>query len=111
MMADTKPVAVEDSTFESVVENSKGISVVDFWAEWCGPCKMMGAVLEELAGEYSGKVNFFKLDVESSKKTAQRFNVRAIPTLVFFKDGKAVQTVIGFKSKKELTSLLEKQTS
>jgi len=107
-MAETKPVAVEDSTFESSVGESQGLSVVDFWAEWCGPCKMIGSVLEELAEEYSGKVNFFKLDVESSKGTAMRFNVRAIPTLVFFKDGQAVDTIIGLKSKKELTGLLDK---
>jgi thioredoxin 1 len=110
-MPDTKPIAVEDSNFKEQVEDAQGLSIVDFWAEWCGPCKMIGPIVEEMAEEYTGRVNFFKLDVDSSASTAQRFNIRSIPTLLFFKDGQVVETIIGLKSKKELTEVVEKHLS
>ncbi len=107
-MSDQKPLAVEDSNFKDSVENAQGLSVVDFWAEWCGPCKMVAPLLEEMASEYAGKVSFFKLDVDSSRDTAQRFNIRSIPTLLFFKGGEVVDTVIGVRSKKDLTEIVDK---
>jgi thioredoxin 1 len=110
-MPGTEPVVVGDSNFKAEVEDAKGLSIVDFWAEWCGPCKMIAPILHEMAGEYAGKVRFCKLDVDSNRNTALRFNIRSIPTLLFFKDGKVVEMVIGVKSKKELSGFVEKHLS
>lgn len=110
-MAETGPQAIDDSNFNEQVEGAQQLSVVDFWAEWCGPCKIIGPIVEEMATEYAGKVNFFKLDVDSNKETALRFNIRSIPTLLFFKDGQVVETVIGLKNKKELSEMVEKHIS
>jgi len=110
-MEEKKPIAVGDSSFKDQVEDAQGLSIVDFWAEWCGPCKMVTPIVEEMAKEYAGKVNFFKVDVDSNTSTAQRFNIRSIPTLLFFKNGQIVETIIGLKSKKELTEVVEKHLS
>ena len=99
-MANT--IAVTDSDFEQQVEQQDGVTVVDFWAEWCGPCRMIAPVLDQLAAEYSGKVKVTKLDVDANIKTATRFNVRSIPTLLFFKDGKLVDQVVGALPKAQL---------
>ena len=88
-------VAVTDSDFEAQVEKQPGLTVVDFWATWCGPCRMIAPVLDQLAAEYAGKVRVAKLDVDSNQKTTMRFNVRSIPAMLFFKDGKLVDQVIG----------------
>ncbi len=95
-------VAVTDATFADEVEQAKGLTVVDFWAEWCGPCRMVAPILDELAGEYAGKAKVTKLDVDSNQRTAMRFNVRSIPTILFFKDGKVVDQVIGAVPKGKL---------
>ena len=92
-MANAK--AVTDADFESEVEKHDGLTVVDFWATWCGPCRMIAPILDQLAVEYQGKVKVTKLDVDSNIKTASRFNVRSIPTILFFKDGKLVDQVVG----------------
>ncbi|HEX9164984.1 MAG TPA: thioredoxin [Gemmatimonadales bacterium] len=95
-MADSKyTVAVTDDTFVGTVEKGQGLVLVDFWAEWCGPCRMIAPSLEQLGQEYAGKVTIAKMDVDSNPKSPMRFNVRSIPTLMFFKDGKHVDTVIG----------------
>jgi thioredoxin 1 len=107
-MAEAKPIVVDDSSFKESVEEASGLSIVDFWAEWCGPCKMIAPVLEEMAEEYAGRVGIFKVDVDSSRETAQRFNIRSIPTLLFFKDGQVVETIIGVRSKKELTETVDR---
>ena len=99
-MANT--IAVTDGDFEQQVEKADGLTVVDFWAEWCGPCRMIAPVLDQLAAEYSGKVRVTKLDVDANIKTATRFNVRSIPTLLFFKDGKLVDQVVGALPKAQL---------
>ena len=99
-MANAK--AVTDADFESEVEKHDGLTVVDFWATWCGPCRMIAPILDQLAVEYQGKVKVTKLDVDSNIKTASRFNVRSIPTILFFKDGKLVDQVIGFVGKPAL---------
>ncbi|HET7456250.1 MAG TPA: thioredoxin [Gemmatimonadaceae bacterium] len=99
-MANAK--AVTDADFESEVEKNDGLTVVDFWATWCGPCRMIAPILDQLAVEYQGKVKVTKLDVDSNIKTASRFNVRSIPTILFFKDGKLVDQVVGAVPKPQL---------
>jgi thioredoxin 1 len=96
------PVTVTDADFESVVEQNAGLTVVDFWATWCAPCRMIAPVLEQLAAEYAGKAKVAKLDVDTNVRTASRFQVRSIPTLLFFKNGKVVDQVIGAVPKQQL---------
>ncbi len=88
-------IAVTDATFEAEVEKQDGLTIVDFWATWCGPCRMVAPILDQLATEYQGKLKVTKLDVDSNIKTGSRFNVRSIPTLLFFKGGKVVDQIIG----------------
>ncbi len=95
-------LAVTDSNFEAEVLQGDTPVVVDFWAEWCGPCKLIAPVLDELAAEYDGKVKVAKLNVDENPNTSTQFQVRSIPTLLFFKGGKVVDTVIGAQSKNDL---------
>ena len=88
-------VAVTDGTFENEVNQAKGLVLVDFWAEWCGPCRMIAPTLDALAKEYAGKAKVAKLDVDSNQGTAMKYNIRSIPAVLFFKDGKHVDTIIG----------------
>jgi thioredoxin 1 len=97
-------VAVTDADFEAQVEKQAGLTVVDFWATWCGPCRMIAPILDQLATEYDGKVRVAKLDVDSNQKTTMRFNVRSIPAMLFFKDGKLVDQVIGAVPKAALAA-------
>jgi thioredoxin 1 len=87
--------AVTDATFRDEVEKTNGLTLIDFWAVWCGPCRMVAPIVEQLAQEYSGKLKVLKLDVDSNMQTSARFNIRSIPSLLFFKDGKLVDTVVG----------------
>ena len=96
--------AVTDETFETEVEKHGGLTVVDFWATWCAPCRMIAPILDQLAVEYNGKVKVTKLDVDQNVRTATRFNVRSIPTLLFFKNGKLVDQVVGAMPKPALES-------
>jgi thioredoxin 1 len=89
------PKVVTDPTFEMEVLKSDQPVLVDFWATWCGPCRMIAPILDQLAGEYEGKVKVAKLDVDSNIQTATRFNVRSIPMLLFFKGGKLVDQIVG----------------
>lgn len=88
-------VTVTDDSFASEIEQADGLAMVDFWAVWCGPCRMIAPIVEQLASEYAGQLKVGKLDVDNNQKTAVRFNVRSIPTILFFKDGKVVDQVIG----------------
>jgi thioredoxin 1 len=102
-MAGSNTVAVTDGTFQAEVEEHKGLTVVDFWAEWCGPCRMIAPLLDQLASEYETKgLKVAKVDVDANQQTAMRFNVRSIPTLMFFKDGRHVDTVVGAVPKAHL---------
>ena len=95
-------LTITDASFENEVVNGGEAVVVDFWAEWCGPCRMIGPVLEELAVEYKGRVKVAKLNVDENPVTSAKFGVRSIPTLIFFKDGKVVDQVVGVVQKSQL---------
>ena len=101
-----KPVEVTDETFEDVVLKADLPTVVDFWAVWCGPCKMIAPVLEEIALEYEGKLQVTKLDVDHNQASAMKFGVMSIPTLILFKNGQPAERVIGFMPKEKLLAKL-----
>lgn len=101
-----KPVAATDADFDQVTQN--GLVLVDFWAAWCGPCQMIAPVIEELADQFEGQLRVAKLDVDANPKTAMRFKVMSIPTVILFKDGQPVGTIIGAQSKRNFESLISK---
>ena len=100
----TKPVT--DSEFEMATKN--GLVLVDFWAEWCGPCRAIGPKLEEIAQEMGSKVTVLKLDVDNNQQTAANFGIRSIPTMILFKNGKPVDQVMGNLPKENIVSFIEK---
>lgn len=102
---------VSDANFETEIEQHKGLAVVDFWATWCAPCRMIAPVLDQLAGEYGDKARVAKLDVDSNIKTATRFNVRSIPTILFFKDGALVDQIVGAVPKQQLEMKFKEHTA
>lgn len=99
-------IEVNDAGFKE--EIGSGITLVDFWAPWCGPCKMIAPILEELAPEVEGKANIAKLNVDENQATASEYEVMSIPTLILFKDGEPVDKVVGFQPKEQLAALIEK---
>jgi thioredoxin 1 len=100
-------VVVNDANFKQEVLDSKVPVLVDFWAEWCGPCRQVGPVLDELAQEFNGKVKVTKLNIDESQQTVGQFRIRSIPTLLFFKDGNVVKQLIGAYPKARLKTELE----
>ncbi len=104
----TSTITVNDENFDDEVLRSDIPVLVDFWAEWCGPCKVVGPTVEALASDYQGKVKVAKLNVDDNPEAAGRFGVRSIPTLIVFKDGEAQQTAVGVKPKGQLAELIEK---
>ncbi len=103
----SEAVSITDATFQSQVVDSPIPVLVDFWATWCGPCKIVAPIVDELAGEYDGKVKVGKVDVDSEQKIATDFGIRSIPTLLIFKDGKVADTVVGAVPKKHIQEKLD----
>ncbi|HEY73164.1 MAG: thioredoxin [Anaerolineaceae bacterium 4572_32.2] len=98
----TKPFEVTDDTFESEVLQAAEPTLVDLWAAWCGPCRMVSPVVEEIAKEYEGKLKVAKLDVDSNQQTPSRYGIRGIPTLLLFKDGAEAVRIVGFRPKEAI---------
>ncbi|CAB1274656.1 thioredoxin TrxA [Candidatus Nitrosacidococcus tergens] len=103
----SQTVAVTDSTFEQDVLKSSLPALVDYWAEWCGPCKAIAPILEEIAKDYAGKIKVCKLNIDENPGTPPKYGIRGIPTLMLFKNGKVDATKVGLLSKSELTTLLD----
>lgn len=103
-------VSISDDTFEKEVVESNIPVLVDFWAQWCGPCKAIAPILDDLSQKYAGKVKMVKLDVDHNPATPPKFGVRGIPTLILFKDGQVKATQVGMSSKADLTQFLDSNT-
>ena len=107
-MMNDKIVQLTDDSFEADVLKASGLVLVDFWAEWCGPCKMIAPVLDDIATEYEGKVTVGKLNIDQNSGTPPKYGVRGIPTLLLFKDGEVADTKVGALSKTQLKEFLDK---
>lgn len=106
-MAGPNTLQFTDETFESEVLKAEVPVMVDFWAEWCGPCQMVAPVIDELATEYAGKVKVGKVDVDSCPKVAERFGIVNIPTVIVFDKGRAIERIVGARTKREYKSVLD----
>ncbi|MFZ5597468.1 MAG: thioredoxin [Bacillota bacterium] len=107
-MASENIKSLRDETFKGFVSSTQVPVLVDFWAEWCGPCKMIAPVIEELAAEYQGKIEVAKVNVDQNRAIPMELRINSIPTLIVFKGGSEVERSVGFKTKKELKSILDK---
>ncbi len=107
MVGKVEPQTLEDRDFFDAVKKQKHM-VVDFWAPWCGPCRMVSPIVDELAQEYNGKVSFGRLNVDENPRVSSEFSIQSIPTLLFFRDGQAMDGVIGYMPKEALKSRIEK---
>ena len=101
-------IDISDANFDSEVLKSDKPVLIDFWAEWCGPCKVLGPVIDEVAEDYSDRVKFVKLNIDNNPSNTQKFGIRGIPTLLLFKNGEKIDTSVGVLSKSELASFLDK---
>lgn len=108
-MGVTSPLEVSDDIFATEIEKHDGVAIVDFWAAWCGPCQIIAPIVEQIATEYEGRVKVAKLDVDSNPQTAAKFGVRSIPSILVFKGGELVDTVVGAVSKEVLVEAIDKQ--
>ncbi len=103
----SKPVSIDDSNFDQMVLQAEKPLLVDFWAVWCKPCLMVAPILDELAEEYDGRISFVKVDVDQNPKTAAKYSIMSIPTLLIFKNGEPVSHIVGIRPKEELKRNLE----
>tara|TARA_Y100001936_G_scaffold68420_1_gene67434 strand:- start:908 stop:1228 length:321 start_codon:yes stop_codon:yes gene_type:complete len=101
-------IQISDDNFEENVIKKGQPIIVDFWAEWCGPCKQIGPILEEISDEYSGKITIGKLDVDENPETPGKFQIRGIPTMLLFNNGELIDTKVGMSSKADLTEWIDK---
>jgi len=101
-------VNLTDDNFEAEVLKSPQPVLVDFWAEWCGPCKQLGPIIDELASEYDGRVKVGKVNIDEHQRVATNYGIRAIPTMLVFKDGEVADQIVGFKNKRDLKASLDK---
>lgn len=106
-MSSENVIHITDASFEAEVVKAGKPVLIDFWAEWCGPCKMIAPMLDEIASEYQGKVTIAKLNIDENPKTPQRFNVRGIPTLILFKNGQVEGQKVGALRKSDLAAFLD----
>jgi len=102
-----EPLAINDGNFDEIVLQSKTPVLVDFWAPWCQPCLVITPILDELAEEYSGRVTIVRVDVDQNPKSATRYSIMAIPTLLIFKDGKPITNIVGAKRKQDLKKIID----
>lgn len=102
---------ISDNDFKAEVEDAKGLVLVDFWAPWCGPCQMVGPILEELAGELGDKLKICKIDIDENKDVAGRLGVMSIPSMFLYKDGKIVESTVGARDKNGLMEMISKYIS
>jgi thioredoxin 1 len=102
MTTGAEPIEITDANFDEEVGSGTGLVMVDFWAEWCGPCRIVGPIVDELAAEFADRLKVGKLDVDENPGVAQRFNIRSIPSILFFRDGELVDTVVGAHPKANL---------
>ena len=111
-MADThKILEIEDSNFQNVVLEADTPGVVDFWAPWCGPCRIVSPIVEELSHDYNGKVRFVKMNTDENELAPMQFGIQVLPTLVIFKDGREVNRLIGFSPKEQLKRQIDRSLS
>ena len=103
----SKPIAINDSNFDQIVLQAKTPVLVDFWASWCAPCRMVAPIVDELAEEYSGRISFAKVDVDQNSKIATKYGIMSIPTLLIFKKGEPISHTVGYKPKEELKRSLD----
>ena len=107
MTTTAEPIEITDANFEDEILGGEGLAMVDFWAAWCGPCRLVGPIVEQLAGEYADSVKVGKMDVDANPETSFKYNIRSIPSILFFKDGELVDTVIGAQPKAALEKKIE----